>query len=138
MLTLPTISSIDGVTVEVDWDDWNQMVDYGNGPVAGYRLYYGVPGSPLTAYEDFPVSNGDISVLEIEKTYEFAVSVLRSIDDATFAGKMSGVVSGVTQCLGEYILFILVHRLHLILLICYLFSLRLIEICCFCYFWCKF
>ena len=93
------------------------MIDFGNGPVDGYRLYYGLTGSPLTTYEDFTVSSGSISNLEIETSYEFAVSVLRSIDGETFAGKMSGVVSGKTQCLGEYILFILVHRLHLIFVI---------------------
>ena len=104
--TTPTTVSIDGVTIEVDWDDWNQMVDYGNGPVAGYRLYFGLPGSSLTTYEDFSVSNGSISVLEIETSYDFAVSVLRSIDGVTFAGKLSSVVSGETQCLGEYTVFI--------------------------------
>ena len=116
MLTPPTIASIDGVTVEVVWDDWNQLVDYGNGPVAGYRLYYGLSGSSLTAYKDFLVSNGTISALEIDTTYDFAVSVLRSIDGVTFVGKLSSVVSGATQCFGEYIILIHISSSHLLVI----------------------
>ena len=114
MLTPPTIASVDGVTVEFNWDDWNQLVDYGNGPVAGYRLYYGLPDNSLTTYEDFPVSNGSISDLEIETSYNFAVSVLRLVDGVTFPGKQTNVVSGKTQCSGEYIILIYIISSHII------------------------
>ena len=82
------------------------MSDYGNGPVAGYRLYYGLQGSSLTSYKDVSGSDGSILGSEIEKTYDFTVAVLRSIDGVTFAGKQGSVVSEKTQCLGEYVVHI--------------------------------
>ena len=95
------------------------MVDYGNGPAAGYRLYYGLSGSPLTTYEDFTVSSGSISDLEIETSYDFAVSVLRSVDGETLPGKLSSIASGETQCLGMYTsVFAHLQCFHLIFLIC--------------------
>ena len=99
----PSIAHEENILLKLDWDDWDQTVDYGNGPVASYRVYYRETGNgPLfTDYVDVPDSNWIPQTLLPDTQYDFAVSVLRSVDGNDTEGKLGNVVSGTTHCLGK-------------------------------------
>lgn len=86
----------------MNWADWNQNVDYGNGPIASYRLYYAIHTNVLADFVDSINSNAVLDNLQSHTEYDLAVSALRSVDGTLVEGKVGNVISGTTLlCLGK-------------------------------------
>ena len=97
-----SIAHDENILLELDWADWDQNVDYGNGPVSFYRVYCIVTGNgQLSACEETSDSTWIPQTLLPDTQYDFAVSVLRSVDGNDTEGKLRNVVSGTTHCLGK-------------------------------------
>ena len=97
----PDITQIDDDSIHVNWTNWDQNVDYGNGPIASYRLYYAVHAHVLSDFVDSINSNAVINNLQPGIEYDIAVSALRSVDGTLVEGKVGNVISGTTFCLGK-------------------------------------
>ncbi|XP_072037251.1 receptor-type tyrosine-protein phosphatase F-like [Amphiura filiformis] len=94
----PTIVQVVGVNIELDWDDWDQMVDYGNGPVIGYSVYYGIDGN-LNDMKNVTVSNVSVASLQPDAKYGFSIAVVKNVDGKAAEGVKGEVVYATTYCL---------------------------------------
>ena len=96
----PNITHEENILLELDWADWDQNVDYGNGPVSLYRVYCGETGNgQLTFCEETSDSIWIPQTLLPDTEYDFAVSVLRSVDSNDVEGTLGNIVNGTTHCL---------------------------------------
>ena len=69
--------------------------------VASYRVYYREHGNDqFTDFEDNSMSNWKPQNLLPDTQYDFAVSVLRSVDGNDIEGKLGNIVNGTTHCTG--------------------------------------
>ncbi|XP_072043279.1 uncharacterized protein [Amphiura filiformis] len=94
----PLVTEVRGTKVIIDWNDWDQGVDYGTGQIDGYRVYYGPSGQDLQ-YMDARNSNQPITHLLPETKYYFSIAVVKNVEGKQAVGQMSNSVSEITGCI---------------------------------------
>ncbi|XP_072044269.1 uncharacterized protein [Amphiura filiformis] len=87
-------------SVKVAWNEWNQTIDYGTGPVDQYRVFYWKEDDIGTSYnsQESSDSTAIISDLSIETVYNLAVAAVKYVNGELIEGPWSRNVSTTTGC----------------------------------------